>query len=62
MSLRDSNRCGFAFLSAIAALAMAICAGCQMTVGSESATGADVQRAISLAGQWHFRLDPNNIG
>ena len=49
----------------IMAAAIVICAGCQEIVDSQAklTEGRGRQRKImSLAGQWLFRLDPQNIG
>ncbi len=49
----------------VAAAIIVICAGCQETVDSQAklTEGRGRQRKVmSLAGQWFFRLDPQNIG
>jgi len=49
----------------IMAAAIVICAGCQETAGSQAklTEGRGRQRKVmSLAGQWLFRLDPQDIG
>jgi hypothetical protein len=46
------------------ATAIAICAGCSNATNSKVAAASARSKAavISLAGQWSFKLDPNNVG
>jgi hypothetical protein len=48
-----------------AACAIAMCASCQKAADSEVTTITELSEegaAISLAGRWSFKLDPNNVG
>ncbi|MFQ6036568.1 MAG: sugar-binding domain-containing protein, partial [Sedimentisphaerales bacterium] len=49
----------------VAGVGMVVCAGCRKLADLKGTAPAELQqvrRVISLAGQWFFKLDPNNVG